>query len=182
MKLACRQVNPPLLLHVLTTHTMASVWRDLNVFMRNGGPSDSVISRAHRAVRSGEHCSWQVQDHVMGMGEYGTMVQGVVLSLACYNDAFIAVQPPGQTSPCVLRLSSAIPVLVVDMKDALQRQRLAQLQNDARMDLVWTKLAVHCTSHDALLQLPTSAIHDITRMCKTSRGVVVTSRERCLRP
>ena len=138
MKLACRQVNPPLLLHVLTTHTMASVWRDLNVFMRDGGPSDSVISRAHRAVRSGEHCSWQVQDHVMGMGEYGTM------------------QPPGQTSPCVLRLSSAIPVLVVDMKDALQRQRLAQLQNDARMDLVWTKLAVHCTSHDALLQLPTS--------------------------
>ena len=141
---------------------MASVWRDLNAFMRDGGPSDSVISRAHRAARNGERRCWQVQDYVMGKDEYGALMQGVVLPLPSYNDAFIAVQPPCTTSQCLLRLSSAMPMLVVDMKKERQRHRLAHLHADDRMDVVWSKLAVHCTSHDTLLQLPTSAIHDIT--------------------
>ena len=120
----------------------------------------------------------------MGMDEWGAMVQGVVREGVADRDGFMWVQWRARwgNAQCLLRIASAMPVLVVNMKDERQRQRLAQLHADARMDLVWTKLAVHCTSHDALLQLPTSAIHDITRMCKTSRGVVVTSRERCLRP
>ena len=128
---------------------MASVWRDLNAFVRNGGQLESVISRAHRAARHGERGCWQAEDHVMGMDEWGTMVQGDVLERVADRDGFMWVQWRARwgNAQCLLRIASAIPVLVVDMKDKRQRQRLAQLHADTRMDLVWTKLAVHCTSH-----------------------------------
>ena len=130
---------------------MTSVWRDLNAFVRHGGPPESVIVRAHRAINDGERCSWQAEDSVMGMGGCGTMVQGVVLPTPSDRDGFLFVS--GSTShsnaPRHLRIASAMPVLVVNMKDERQRQRLAQLHADAMMDLVWTKLAVHCTSHVA---------------------------------
>ena len=131
---------------------MASVWRDLNAFVRNGGQSESVISRAHRAACAacqGERGCWQARDHVMGMDEWGTMVQGDVLERVADRDGFMWVQWRARwgNAQCLLRIASAIPVLVVDMKDKRQRQRLAQLHADTRMDLVWTKLAVHCTSH-----------------------------------
>ena len=129
---------------------MASVWRDLNAFVRNGGQSESVISRAHRAAGQGERGCWQAEDHVMGMDEWGTMVQGDVLERVADRDGFMWVEwrrSHHQTDACLVRFASAIPVLVVDMKDKRQRQRLAQLHADTRMDLVWTKLAVHCTSH-----------------------------------
>ena len=156
---------------------MASVWRDLNAFVRNGGQSESVISRAHRAACQGERGCWQAEDHVMGMDEWGTMVLGVVMERVADHDGFMwvqwrsrwendhhfpsvsgidhhfrsvsAIEPTCSHDKSLLRIASAMPVLVVNMKDERQRQRLAQLHADAMMDLVWTKLAVHCTSHVA---------------------------------
>ena len=151
---------------------MTSVWRDLNAFVRHGGPPESVIVRAHRAINDSERCSWQAEDSVMGMGGCGTMVQGVVLPTPSDRDGFLFVS--GSTShsnaPRHLRIASAMPMLVVDMNKERQRHRLAQLHADARMDVVWTKLAVHCTSND-VPQLPILYPNDFC-MCANTCSVV----------
>ena len=127
-------------------HAMASVWQDLNAFLRDGGPSGALILRAHRAASNEELCSWQAQDHIMGMGECGTMVQGPVLPKPSDRDGCLFVGVPNANVPRRFRIASAMPVLVVNMDDAHQCQRFAQLLDDARMEVVWRTLAVHCTS------------------------------------
>ena len=175
---------------------MASVWQDLNAFVRNGGQSESVISRAHRAACQGERGCWQAEDHVMGMDEWGTMVLGVVMERVADHDGFMwvqwrsrwendhhfpsvsgidhhfrsvsAIEPTCSHDKSLLRIASAMPVLVVNMKDERQRQRLAQLHADTSMDLVWTKLVVHCTSNVV------PQLHNLLHMRMTSalRGTV----------
>ena len=146
---------------------MASVWQDLNAFVRNGGQSESVISRAQHAARQGARGCWQAEDHVMGMDEW---VQGFVLERVADRDGFMWVQWRARLGNVhsLLRIASALPVLVVDMKDERQRQRLAQLHADTSMDLVWTKLVVHCTSNVV------PQLHNLLHMRMTSalRGTV----------
>ena len=156
--------------------SMASVWRDLHAFVRDGGPSDAVIARAHDAVSNGEPCAWRAEDHFMGMGEHGMLVQGVVLPESSGRDGFLAVEchyGPYSTR-CLVCTASVMPMLVVDMEDAGQRERLAQLHADTRMDVVWRTLAaVHCTSKGAVAH----SCRPITlRVCER-----VASRARCVR-
>ena len=100
------------------------------------------------------------------------MVQGVVLPTPSDRDGFLFVS--GSTShsnaPRHLRIASAMPVLVVNMDDAHQCQRFTQLLDDARMEVVWRTLAVHCTSND-VPQLPILYPNDFC-MCANTCSVV----------
>ncbi len=154
---------------------MASVWRDLHAFVRDGGPSDAVIARAHGAVNNSEPCAWRAEDHVMGIDEDGMLVQGVVLPEPSGCDGFLLIDRhygPCSTR-CLVCTASVIPMLVVDMEDAGQRERLTQLHNDTRMDVVWRTLAVHCTSKGVVAH---SCCPMTLRVCER-----VASRARCLR-
>ena len=177
MDLQCREPVTALLPSAFVAAlSMASVWRDLHAFVRDGGPSDAVIARAHGAVNNGEPCAWRAEDHVMGIDEDGMLAQGVVLPESSGCDGFLVVRCRDGNSCARLLVCtvSVMPMLVVDMEDAGQRERLAQLHNDTRMDVVWRTLAaVHCTSKGAVAH----SCRPITlRVCER-----VASRARCVR-
>ena len=155
--------------------SMASVWRDLHAFVRDGGSLDAVIARAHDAVNNGEPCAWRAEDHVMGIDEYGMLVQGVVLPEPSGSDKSLLVQPRDRYSSSrhLVCTASVMPMLVVDMEDAGQRERLAQLHKDTRMDVVWRAIAVHCTSKGVVAH---ACCPMTLRVCER-----LASRARCVR-
>ena len=155
--------------------SMASVWRDLHAFVRDGGPSDVVIARAHGAVNNGEPCAWRAEDHVMGTSEDGMLAQGVVLPESSGRDGFLLVRRRDGNSCARLLVcaASAMPMLVVDIEDAGQRERLAQLHKDTRMDVVWRAIAVHCTSKGVVAH---ACCPMTLRVCER-----LASRARCVR-
>ena len=98
--------------------SMASVWRDVHAFVRDGGPSDAVIARAHDAVSNGEPCACRAEDHVMGIDEDGMLAQGVVLPESSGSDGFLVVACRNWSSVArfLVCTASAMPMLVVNIE------------------------------------------------------------------